>query len=153
MTETAVPTESASGHASTIERYVRFWNAEFAGDQRRLAAMTFTDDVEYHAPIGDLRAAESLIDFRNEFAGQMGAVAYRLREEPDVVGDRARVRWEIRVGDDLGTSFAEGTDVLVFGDDGRIISATTFLDRAPEGFDPHGGPAIPGATGRTEGRW
>jgi hypothetical protein len=145
MTQTAVP----EGHASTIENYVRFWNAEFAGDQRRLAAASFADDVEYHAPIGVMRAAESLIDFRNVFARQMGVVAYRLREEPDVVGDRARVRWEIRVGEGLGTSFAEGTDVLLFGEDGRITSATTFLDRAPAGFDPH----ADGEPLRAGGRW
>jgi hypothetical protein len=146
MTETAVPTS----HAGTIESYVRFWNAEFAGDQRRLASATFADDVEQHAPIGILHAAESLIGFRNEFAAQMGTVEYRLREEPDVVRDRARLRWELRVGTDPVTSFAEGTDVLFFGDDGRISSVTTFLDRAPAGFDPHAGQE---QRPRREGRW
>lgn len=144
MTETALPPR----YARTIESYVRFWNAEFAGDQKRLAAASFAADVEYHAPLGVLHAAESLIDFRNEFAEQMGAVVYLMRAEPDVVGDRARVRWEIRVGDGLRTSFAEGTDVLVFDADGRIASATTFLDRAPDGFD-----AGAGVGPLPEGRW
>jgi len=44
------------------------------------------------------------------------------------------VRWELLRGDD---SFAEGTDILVVDDNGRISSVTTFLDRAPTGFDPH----------------
>lgn len=145
MTQTTVP----STHEHTIQSYVRFWNADLAGDQRRLASASFADDVEYHAPIGALHAAESLIEFRNEFAGQMGPVEYRLREEPDVLDDRARLRWEILVGTGLATSFAEGTDVLVFDEHGRIASVTTFLDRAPVGFDPHADQDRP----RPEGRW
>jgi hypothetical protein len=64
----------------------------------------------------------------------MGAASFRSRQEPEFHHDRARLKWEIMVGD---TSFAEGTDVLAFDADGRIDSVTAFLDRAPEGFDPH----------------
>lgn len=51
-----------------------------------------------------------------------------------MVRDRARLRWEILR---VGQSLAEGTDVIVVDDQGRVESVTAFLDRAPEGFDPH----------------
>lgn len=146
MTETTVPPR----HATTIESYVRFWNAEFAGDQDRLARAAFAEDVVYQAPLAVLQTPDSLIGFRNEFAEQLGAVEFRLRAEPDVVGDRARLRWEIRVGSGFSTSFAEGTDVLTFDEQGRVAAVTTFIDRAPAGFEPGGGHEH---AGRREGRW
>ena len=145
MTETL--TASGPRHADIIERYVRFWNAEFAGDQRRLADLAFTDDVAYHAPIGVIRGADALIGFRNEFSHRMGAVEFRLSAEPDVLDDRARLRWEVLVE---GQSFAAGTDVVLLAEDGRISSVSAFLDRAPAGFDPHAEERV--AVAR-EGRW
>jgi hypothetical protein len=130
-----------------IGRYVDFWNAEFAGDQKRLASLTFTDGVEYHAPIGVLRGAGAMIEFRNEFAHHQDGVRLRLTADPEVLDDRARLRWEILVGPDQ-SPFAAGTDVVLFGEDGRISSVGAFVDRAPAGFDPHADrdPA-------REGRW
>ena len=130
----------------TIQHYVDFWNAEFAGDQRRLGAAAFEDTPEYHAPIGVMRGIEDLMAFRNEFAANMGPVEFRLRAEPELLEDRARVRWEILVGE---ASFSEGTDVLLFGPNRRIDSVSAFLDRAPEGFDPH----LHDEPVRSEGRW
>lgn len=64
----------------------------------------------------------------------MGTVTFRQRQDPELQHGRARLMWEI---DAAGKSFAAGTDVLVFDPDGRISSVSAFLDRAPEGFDPH----------------
>jgi hypothetical protein len=147
MTETTTP---GLRNLATIEHYVKFWNAEFSGDQSRLASLAFTDDVSYHAPIGVLHGTGSLIEFRNEFADNMGAIEFRLRAEPEALADRARLRWEILVGTGGVTSFAEGSDVVLFADDGRISSISTFLDRAPEGFELHDDHH--GRRGR-EGRW
>jgi len=118
--------------ADTVERYLRFWNTDPA-EQLRTGAELFTPDVVQIAPVGVMNGVEALAGFTEQFASHMGAYDYRLRKDPDVHFDRARVQWEIRVGD---TSFAEGTDVLVGGSDGRIQAIMTFLDRAPEGFDP-----------------
>ncbi|MFI5488761.1 nuclear transport factor 2 family protein [Micromonospora echinaurantiaca] len=131
MTETTAPSRQ---HEATVERYLRFWNAGTPEEQQRLAATTFTDDIEYHAPVGVLAGRQALIDFRDRFAQHMGTVAFRSREEPQIHHDRARLRWEIEVG---AEPFAAGTDVLAFDPDGRISSVSAFLDRAPEGFDPH----------------
>lgn len=121
-------------NAATVERYIEFWNASSPLEQRRLAACTFAEQVEYSALPGVLTGAEALIDFHDQFVEHLGSAAFRAREEPEFHHDRARLKWEIIVG--KNTSFAAGTDVMVFDPDGRIRSVTAFLDRAPEGFDP-----------------
>jgi hypothetical protein len=73
--------------------------------------------------------------FRTQFVDHMGAATFQARESPETHNDRARLKWEIVIG--KGESFAAGTDVMVIDTDGLISSVTSFLDRAPEGFDPH----------------
>ncbi|MEV6104931.1 nuclear transport factor 2 family protein [Streptomyces sp. NPDC051940] len=128
-------TESTTQAESVLDQYLGFWNAGAEEEQRRLAAAVFTQGVEYRAQIGVLSGAPALMDFRKQFAARMGTVALRPRRKPDVHHDRARLQWEILTGDGAGTSFATGTDVLQFDEDGRISAVTVFLDRAPEGFD------------------
>lgn len=125
MTETVTTTD-------TVVRYLKFWNAAPA-DQPRLGADLFTADVAYVTPIGVSTGVAALTTFTEQFRDGVGAYEFRARAEPDVHHDRARVQWEILVG---GASFAEGTDVLVTDETGRVQSVTAFLDRAPEGFDP-----------------
>ncbi|MBO0813139.1 MAG: isomerase [Microlunatus sp.] len=122
-----------SDQIETLDQYVRFWNAETVEQQRRVAAGVFAEPVEYHAPVGVLTGAEQLINFRNQFLDHMGAASLVTRREPETHHDRARLQWEIRLAG--GESFATGTDVIAFGADGRITSVSSFLDRAPEGFD------------------
>ena len=121
---------------SATERYLAFWNTGDAGEQARLARQTFTEDVEYHAPIGVLAGPEALIDFHDEFIGRARGAVLVSRQVPDRHRDRVRVKWEIVLPGE--ESFATGTDVLVLGEDDRIASVTSFLDRPPAGFgDEH----------------
>lgn len=122
----------------TIEAYVRFWNTEPGDPQRRAGAEVFTPDVSYVAPAGELVGVDALVEFTETFVGNVGAYEFVARTEPDTHHDRARVAWEIRVG---GSSFAEGTDVLVTDADGRIAAVTTFVDRAPVAMAEHHGGA------------
>jgi hypothetical protein len=124
-----------STYEATVERYVRFWNTGKPDEQQELAAETFIEDVRYHAEIGVFTGRQALIDFHDQFTSHMTDAVLKRREAPQLHHDRARHTWEIEVGD--GKSFATGTDVLVFAADGRISEITAFLDRAPEGFDPH----------------
>jgi SnoaL-like domain len=133
MTDTTVA--SSNRNEQAVERYVAFWNADTAEDQRRLAAMTFIGGVQYTAPIGVLSGPAALMGFRTQFVDHVGAATFRARESAQTHNDRARLKWEIVTGN--GESFATGTDVMVIGSDGLISSVTSFLDRAPEGFDPH----------------
>jgi hypothetical protein len=134
MTETGTHAHEApdpSSALSAVERYVAFWNAASADEQRHLAATTFSDDVGYHAPVAVLRGADELIGFRNQFAQHSPGYVFRPRTEPQTHHGRARLQWELVVA---GKSFATGTDVLELDDDGHIVAITSFLDRAPEGF-------------------
>ena len=133
MTDTTVA--SSTRNEQAVERYVAFWNAETAEDQRRLASMTFIDDVQYTALIGVLRGPAALMGFRTQFIDHVGAATFQVRESPQTHNDRARLKWEIVTGE--GESFATGTDVMVIDADGLISSVASFLDRAPEGFDLH----------------
>lgn len=137
QSEPRIENRTAVEHVEQLEEYVRFWNAATEPEQRRLATAAFADGVEYRAQIGILSGAQALMDFRNQFASHMGAVTFRLREQPQVHHHRARLPWEILTGHgDEEASFATGTDVIQLGEDGRISAVTVFLDRAPEGFDP-----------------
>lgn len=125
----------ADNRTQVLDQYVDFWNADSTAEQRRIAAMVFDEPVEYHAPIGLLSGAEQLINFRNQFTDHMGHASLVVRRAPETHHDRARLLWEIQLAG--GESFATGTDVISFAADGRISSISSFLDRAPEGFDPH----------------
>jgi len=118
--------------ADAVARYVRFWNST-PDEQRRTGGETFADNVTYAAPVGVLTGVEALAEFTEQFSGNVGAYEFRARTEPDINHDYARLPWELRVG---ATSFAEGTDVLAVGPDGRVVSVATFIDRAPA-TQPH----------------
>jgi hypothetical protein len=133
MTDTTVASRNRNEQA--VERYIAFWNADTAEDQRRLASKTFVDGVQYAAPIGVLSGPAALMGFRSQFVDHVGVATFQSRESPQTHNDRARLKWEIVIGE--GESFATGTDVMVIGADGLISSVTSFLDRAPVGFDPH----------------
>lgn len=116
----------------SVARYVEFWNAT-PDAQRRNGAETFAGDVVYVAPAGVLTGVDALADFTEQFTSNVGSYTFRTRRAPDLHHDRARIPWELVVGDE---PFAEGTDVLIVAGDGRIASVTTFIDRAP-GQRPH----------------
>ncbi|WP_152361982.1 isomerase [Microlunatus speluncae] len=121
MTETL----TADAVREATGRYLRFWNAAQPAEQ------TFTDDIEYAAPVGVLRGPAALIDFRDQFTSHVGGAELRPVAEPEAHHDRARFSWEIVV---KGERFAAGTDVIKIGADGRIEAVTSFLDQAPAGF-------------------
>ena len=130
-TENTVPATDSGLLA--VQRYVDFWNASTADDQQRLATATFASTVAYHAPVGVLHGVDELIGFRNQFADHSPDYVFHTRTPPQSHHGRARLQWELTVGD---SSFAAGTDVLELDDEGRIVAIAGFLDRAPDGF-PH----------------
>ena len=126
-------TETTTSHvAEAVDRYLRFWNATPA-EQRLTGSETFADGATYTAPVGVLTGVEALADFTEQFVSNVGAYRFRVREEPEINHNHARLKWEIRLGD---TSFAEGTDVLTVDNAGRVTSVAAFVDRAPA-TQPH----------------
>lgn len=129
-------TDNNESHsADAVARYVRFWNST-PDEQRRSGEEAFAADVTYVAPAGVLTGVEALADFTEQFAGNVGAYEFCPRTEPDMHHGHARVPWVILVGD---RTFAEGTDMLAVGDDGRVMSVATFVDRAPASQPHHEG--------------
>ena len=120
--------------SATIERYLEFWNTQPGIEQRELGRRVFNRLVSYRAPIGTRTGSDELVTLAAGFAEHLGGLTMRARTEPEIHNDCARVRWELLRD---GEPFAEGTDVLTFDIAGRVASVATFLDRAPDGFDPH----------------
>lgn len=118
----------------SLDRYLRFWNTSSSDEENAPASVVFTEEIRYCAPIGVLTGRQALINFRERFLRHMETVAFRTRREPEIHHGHARLQWRL---DARGKEFATGTDVLAFGPDGRIDTVTTFLDKAPDGFDPH----------------
>lgn len=119
--------------SDTIDRYVRFWNSEDTQRARNSEA-AFTEDAEYVAPIGVYTGRAALGEFARQFAEHQPNMGFTLREEPQTHHDRVRLRWALANSGE--EPLATGTDVLVVAESGRVRSVTTFLDSAPEGFDP-----------------
>lgn len=133
MARTSEP--ATAPYRECLDRYLRFWNTPAAdGGSDDLATGVFTEEIRYCAPVGVLTGRQALIDFREQFLHHMETVAFRARREPEIHHGHARLLWRLDV---RGEEFATGTDVLAFDRDGRIDTVTAFLDKAPEGFDPH----------------
>ena len=130
MTQTDIPT----GTEATVERYLTFWNTAPGPEQQRLATTVFREDVDHRGPLGARTGLDGVLQLSRGFAEHLGDVTFRARTEPQTHHDRVRLQWEVMRGDE---SFAEGTDVLAFDEHGLVEAVITFLDRAPEGFDPH----------------
>lgn len=127
MSKTTVETATPE----TAEAYLAFWNTRPADGQRDAGRALFTEDVRYVTPVGVRSGTDALVEFTAQFLDGVGEYELLARSAPDLHHDRVRVPWEIRVG---GRSFAEGTDILVTDESGRVTEVAAFLDRAPEGF-------------------
>jgi hypothetical protein len=117
----------------TIERYVQFWNTD-ASSQRDVARHVFNPLVRYRAPIGERHGIDELVSLAADFNEHLGALTLTARHEPEIRDDAARLRWQLLRDGDV---FAEGTDILTFDRNGNVAAVDTYLDRAPDGFDPH----------------
>ena len=130
MTQIDTPTTTEA----TVERYLTFWNTDPGPEQQRLATAVFREDVDHRGPLGARVGVDQVLQLSRDFAEHLGDVTFRARTEPVSHHDRVRLQWDVLRGEE---SFAEGTDVLAIDEHGLVQSVTTFLDRAPEGFDPH----------------
>ena len=121
-------------NTDTIERYIQFWNSGPSDSQRELGRGVFNHLVNYRAPIGERSGIDALIALAADFSEHLGSLTMTARSEPDIHHDCARLQWALLRN---GEPFADGTDILMFDRDGQVACVTTFLDHAPEGFDPH----------------
>jgi hypothetical protein len=132
MTQTDIPT-TIDATETTVDRYLSFWNIGPGAEQQQLAATVFSKDVDHRGPLGARVGVAGMLELSLGFAEQLGGLRFRARTEPAAHHDRVRVQWEALRDE---KPFAEGTDVLVLDDSGLVDSVITFLDRAPDSFNP-----------------
>lgn len=112
---------------NNVDRYIEFWNLTPEMQLQR-GDEIFAETIRYAAPNAVLTSVEAMAEFTNEFANHFASYEFRSRAEPQFHNNHARVKWELVVGEN---SFAEGSDILSFDDDGQIVKVVTFIDRAP----------------------
>ncbi len=84
--------------------------------------------VDEETPEG-LVGREALSDYIARTNEEMPGMIITDTSEPEVLGDRLRVRWAARQGDEL---MFTGTDFAEFAEDGRIARLTMFYDSTPQ---------------------
>ena len=84
--------------------------------------------VDEDTPAG-LVGRDALIEYIAGTHEEMPGLVITETSEPQVLGNRLRVRWSARQGD---TQMYTGTDFVEFAEDGRVARVTMFYDSKPE---------------------
>jgi hypothetical protein len=116
--------------ARLVERYLGTWNEP--DSDARLAAVrdVWADDGTYVDPLANVAGPTQISNLIGAVQQQVPGHVFRLRDGIDSHHNIARFGWEL-VPADGGESVAEGFDVAVTEDGGRIRSILGFLDKAP----------------------
>jgi hypothetical protein len=118
------------GATDLVARYLAVWN-ESDPDRRRAAIESvWADDGGYVDPLAAVAGHEQIAALIGQVREQVPGHVFRLRGGVDAHHNVARFAWEL-VPAAGGESVAEGFDVAVADDDGRIGSVVGFLDKAP----------------------
>jgi hypothetical protein len=113
-----------------VRRYLATWNE--TGNEARYAtvAAVWADDGRYLDPLAVVTGHDEISALIGTVQQQLPGHIFRLRDGVDAHHDIARFSWEL-VPADSGESIAEGFDVAVIDDDGRVGSVLGFLDKTP----------------------
>ena len=113
-----------------VRRYLAAWNEIDVDDRRAAIEAVWAEDGRYVDPLAAVAGHDELAALIGAVRQQMPGHMFRLVNGVDAHHNVARFSWEL-VPTDGGESIAEGFDVAVTGDDGRIESVVGFLDKAP----------------------
>jgi SnoaL-like domain len=116
--------------ATLVQRYLETWNETDA--DARLAAIEalWAEDGTYVDPLANVAAPGEISNLIAAVQQQVPGHVFRLRDGIDARHNIARFGWEL-VSAEGGESVAEGFDVVVTEDGGRIRSILGFLDKTP----------------------
>ncbi len=121
---------------ATYYTYSAAWNEKHDRDRRnslldRAWAQdgAFFDEETPEGLVGRLALSEYIAGAHEEMPG----LVITETSEPQIVGNRLRVRWVARQGD---AQMYTGTDFVEFGEDGRVQRVTMFYDSTPESSRP-----------------
>ena len=113
-----------------VQQYLETWNE--TDSNARLAAIqdVWTEDGTYLDPLAAVAGHTQISNLIGAVQAQVPGHLFRLRDGVDAHHNIARFGWEL-VPAGGGESVAEGFDVAVTEDGGRIRSVLGFLDKAP----------------------
>jgi SnoaL-like domain len=116
--------------AATVEQYLSLWNETSSETRRQGIKETFTPDASYTDPLADVAGHDGIDALIAGVQGQFPGYTFKLLEGVDSNHNIARFRWEL-IPADGGESIVIGSDLAVFGADGKIRSVYGFLDKVP----------------------
>ena len=112
------------------ERYLDAWNQADAEARRGTIAEIWQEDARYVDPLADVTGREQLSDLIGAVQAQLPGYVFRLLDGVDAHHDVMRFAWEL-VPAAGGEPVADGFDVAVTGEGGRIAGVAGFIDKAP----------------------
>jgi hypothetical protein len=115
-----------------VRRYLAAWNEPDEDARRASVAAIWADDGRYLDPLAEVTGHDAISALMGVVQQQLPDHVFRLLDGVDAHHNIARFSWELVPRDGWG-SVAEGFDVAVIDDDGRLGSVLGFLDKAPAG--------------------
>lgn len=115
---------------ATVERYIMLWNETSKETRARGITEIFTADATYTDPLADVAGHDGIDAVIVGAQSQFSGFTFKLLDAVDSNHNIARFRWELVPGGG-GESLVIGSDVAVFGEDGKIRSVYGFLDKVP----------------------
>lgn len=113
-----------------VRRYLDTWNEDDADVRRVAIEAVWADDGRYVDPLSAVAGHREISALIGAIRRQMSGHVFRLLDGVDAHHNLARFGWEL-VPADGGEAIAEGFDVAIIGDDGRIENVLGFLDKSP----------------------
>lgn len=111
-------------------RYLGTWNEDDVDARRTAIATVWAEEGRYVDPLAAAAGHEEISALIGTVRQQVPGHVFRLLDGVDAHHNLARFCWEL-VPVDGGRAIAEGFDVAVIDDDGRLENVLGFLDKAP----------------------
>jgi hypothetical protein len=119
-----------SGATDLVERYLAAWNESDPDVRRAAIESVWADRGRYVDPLASVAGHDEISALIGMVQEQLPGHVFRLLNGVDAHHNVARFSWEL-VPAAGGESIAEGFDVAVTDDEGRIGSVVGFLDKVP----------------------
>jgi SnoaL-like domain len=115
----------------SVERYITLWNETDGKTRANGIAEIFAADATYTDPLAAVSGRDGIDTVIAGAQGQFPGYTFKLLANAESNHNIARFSWEL-IPDGGGESLVIGSDVAVFGDDGKIRSVYGFLDKVPQ---------------------
>jgi len=113
-----------------VRRYFAAWNESDPDIRHASVQALWADEGSYVDPLAEVSGHDEISALIGMVQQQAPGHVFQLLDGVDAHHNLTRFSWEL-VPADGGEAVAEGSDVAVTQDDGRIASVLGFLDRAP----------------------